>query len=162
MQGIYAYRRKIAHARHLRTGLAASRNRRHSCCGAGLLLRKWREAEIWLDNAQVGEDFLGLVRLDGWVNNHVVTWDPVDRGCDLVLVAGLERVEDAEDLGRVATGRGRVGQDRADGLLGVDEEDGADGECLHVLMSAQSTIHIQCKRRRFAHTIPLESTLVAS
>lgn len=45
-----------------------------------------------------------------------------------MLVAGLEGVDDAEDLGGVAASGGGVGEDGADGLLGVDEEDGADGE----------------------------------
>lgn len=62
------------------------------------------------------------------MDDNVITGDPVDGGGDLVLVAGLEGVDDAEDLGRVATGGGGVGEDGADGLLGVDDEDGADGE----------------------------------
>jgi len=45
-----------------------------------------------------------------------------------VLVAGLERVDDAQHLGGVASSAGGVGEDGADGLLGVDDEDGADGE----------------------------------
>ena len=61
-------------------------------------------------------------------NDDIVTWDPVDRGGDLVLVAGLERVHHAEDLSGVAAGRGWVGHNQADGLLWVDDEDAADGE----------------------------------
>lgn len=45
-----------------------------------------------------------------------------------MLVASLERVDDSEDLGGVATSRSWVREDGADGLLGVDDEDGADGE----------------------------------
>lgn len=45
-----------------------------------------------------------------------------------MLVASLERVDNAEDLGSVAASGGRVGENSADGLLGVDDEDGADGE----------------------------------
>jgi len=45
-----------------------------------------------------------------------------------VLVASLERVDDSENLGRVTAGRGRIGQDSADLLAGVDDEYGADGE----------------------------------
>ncbi|KAI6755403.1 hypothetical protein HG531_004509 [Fusarium graminearum] len=71
---------------------------------------------------------LGLLVLDGGVDNDVLTRDPVDRGGDAVLVTGLEGVDDAEDLGGVAAGGGRVGEDGADGLLGVDDEDGSDGE----------------------------------
>lgn len=62
------------------------------------------------------------------MDNDIITGDPVDGGGDLVLVAGLEGVNDAEDLGGVAAGRGGVREDGADGLLGVDDEDGADGE----------------------------------
>jgi hypothetical protein len=62
------------------------------------------------------------------VDDDVVAGDPVDRGGDAVLVARLQRVDDAEDLGAVAARRRRVRQDGADGLLGVDEEDGADRE----------------------------------
>ena len=45
-----------------------------------------------------------------------------------MLVASLERVDNAEDLGGVAAGAGGVREDGADGLLGVNDEDGADGE----------------------------------
>ena len=45
-----------------------------------------------------------------------------------MLVTGLERVDDTEDLGGVAAGGRRVRHDEADGLLRVDDEDGADGE----------------------------------
>lgn len=45
-----------------------------------------------------------------------------------MLVTSLEGVEHAQNLCCVAAGRGGVGQDQADGLLGVDDEDGADGE----------------------------------
>lgn len=62
------------------------------------------------------------------MDDDVVAGDPVDGGGDAVLVAGLERVDDAEDLGGVAAGGGRVREDGADLLGGVDDEDGADGE----------------------------------
>lgn len=45
-----------------------------------------------------------------------------------MLVTGLQRVDDAEDFGCVATGRGWVGEDCADLLLGVDYEYRADCE----------------------------------
>jgi hypothetical protein len=62
------------------------------------------------------------------VHDDVLTGDPVDGCGDAVLVAGLQGVDDAQDLGGVAAGGGWVGEDGADGLLGVDDEDGADGE----------------------------------
>ena len=45
-----------------------------------------------------------------------------------MLVASLEGVDDTEDLGGVAAGRGWVGENGADGFLRVDDEDGTDGE----------------------------------
>lgn len=45
-----------------------------------------------------------------------------------MLVAGLQGVDDAEHLGRVAAGGGRVGEDGADLLVRVDDEDAADGK----------------------------------
>lgn len=37
-----------------------------------------------------------------------LTWNPVDWGGDLVLVASLERVDNTQDLGGVAAGGGWV------------------------------------------------------
>ena len=62
------------------------------------------------------------------MDNHIVTRNPVDRSGDAVLVAGLERVDNAQNLGGVTASAGRVREDGADGLLGVDDEDRADGE----------------------------------
>ena len=76
----------------------------------------------------VGEQLLGLGLLDAVGDNDVLAGDPVDGGGNLVLVAGLEGVDDAKHLGGVAARGCRVGQDGADGLLGVNEEDGSDGE----------------------------------
>ena len=75
-----------------------------------------------------GEQLLGLVVLDAGVDDDVVAGDPVDGRRDAVLVARLQRVDHAEHLGRVAARRGWVREDQADRLLGVDDEDGADGE----------------------------------
>lgn len=88
-----------------------------------LTLWEWSEAEIWLHDLHLGEKLLGLRALDTGVHNHVVTWDPVDRSGHAVLVTSLERVDNAEDLGGVATSRCRVGKDETDGLLGIDHKD---------------------------------------
>jgi hypothetical protein len=93
-----------------------------------LLLGERGESEVRLDDAELGEEGLGLLVLDGGVHDDVLTGDPVDGCGDAVLVAGLQGVDDAQDLGGVAAGGGWVGEDGADGLLGVDDEDGADGE----------------------------------
>jgi len=45
-----------------------------------------------------------------------------------VLIASLQRVDDSEHLGGVAASAGGVGEDGANGLLRVDDEDRADSE----------------------------------
>lgn len=77
------------------------------------------------------------------MDNDIVTWDPVDGGGDLVLVTGLERVDDTEDLGGVAAGGGRVGQDETDGLLGVNDEDRADGESNAFLINVGGVLVVE-------------------
>jgi hypothetical protein len=62
------------------------------------------------------------------VNNDIVTRNPVDGGGDAVLVASLKAVEDTEDLGTVAACAGGIREDKTNGLLGVDDEDRANGE----------------------------------
>jgi hypothetical protein len=99
-----------------------------NCLSTDLVLGQGGEAQVGLDDAEVGEKLLGLLVGDGGSDDDIVTGDPVDGGGDAVLVAGLEGVDDAQDLGGVAAGGGRVGEDGADLLVGVDEEDGADGE----------------------------------
>jgi len=113
-----------------------------------LLLGQRSEPEVWLDDAELREQCLGLVVLDAGVNwrapvsanwspaklpwpihtDNVVARNPVDRCCDPVLISRLQRVEHAQHLRRVAPrGRG-VGEYEANRLLGVDDEDAADGE----------------------------------
>lgn len=81
------------------------------------------------------------------MDNDVVTRDPVDWGGDLVLVAGLQRVDDAQDLGTVTARGGRVGEDGADGLLGVDEENGADGEGNALLIDVGGVLVVKPTRQ---------------
>ncbi len=57
-----------------------------------------------------------------------------------MLVAGLQGVDDAEHLGRVAAGGGRVGEDGADLLVGVDDEDAADGKGNALLVDVGSVL----------------------
>lgn len=52
----------------------------------GLVLWQWCEAEVWSDNADVGEDLLGILCLNAGVDNNIVTRNPVDWGRNLVLV----------------------------------------------------------------------------
>jgi hypothetical protein len=92
------------------------------------------------------------------MHDHVVARNPVDRSCHLVLVTGLQRIDDAKDFSGVAAGRSWVGEDEADGLLGVDDEDGADGEGL----ARESQWRSNTASSPLRHTMPLESTLVVS
>ena len=48
----------------------------------GLVKRKRSEAEIWLHNAGIGEEVLGLLVGDSWVDNNIIAWYPVDWGGD--------------------------------------------------------------------------------
>jgi hypothetical protein len=54
-----------------------------------LFLWKRGETQVWLYDAEVRENFLGLVVLDRGVDNHIITWYPVDGSSDAVLVASL-------------------------------------------------------------------------
>jgi hypothetical protein len=62
------------------------------------------------------------------VDDHIISGNPVDGGGDAVLVTGLQGVDHAEHLSGVAASGGGVGEDETDGLLGVNDEDGADGK----------------------------------
>jgi len=74
------------------------------------------------------EQSLGLFVLNTGVNDNIITGDPIDWGGNTVLVAGLEGIDNSENLGGVASSGSGVGKDEADGLLGVDDEDGTDSE----------------------------------
>jgi hypothetical protein len=93
-----------------------------------LLLWQRGESEVWLDDAELREQSLGLLVLDAGVDNNIISRNPVDGSGDAVLVAGLEGVDNSEDLGGVAASGCWVGEDEANGFLGVDDEDGTDGE----------------------------------
>jgi len=95
----------------------------------GLILWQRSESKIRLHNAELREQSLRLIVLDAGVDNNIITWDPVDRGSDTVLVTSLKRVDYPENLGGVTAGGSGVREDKANGLLGVDDENGTDGEC---------------------------------
>lgn len=79
------------------------------------------------------------------MNDNVVTGDPVDGCCDLVLVSSLERVDNSQNLSRVAASRSGVGKDGSDGLLGVDDEDRADGKSNALLVDVGSVLVVKPK-----------------
>ena len=119
-----------------------------SCPGIShLSLGKAGEAQVRLDNAEAREQLLGLLVGDGRSDNDVVARNPVDGRGDTVLVASLERVDDAEHLGRVAASGGRVGEDGADLLVGVDDEDAADGEGDALFVDVGSVLVVDPVRR---------------
>jgi hypothetical protein len=97
-------------------------------CGGGLLLWQRCESKIWLDDAEVGEQGLGLLILDTGVDNDIVTRDPVDRGGDAMLVTSLQRVDNTKNLSSVSASRGGVREDEADCLLRINDENGSDSE----------------------------------
>lgn len=88
------------------------------------------------------------------MDNNVITRDPVNGGGNLVLVAGLEGVDDAKDLGGVAAGRGGVRKDGADGLLGVDDEDGADGEGDALLVDVGGVLVVEPVEQSVSNSMP--------
>ena len=99
------------------------------------------ETKVWLDGTESREQFLCLVILDGRRDDDIPLWLPltthhrqtgdylsVNGGDERVLVIQLKRVNDTEDFLRVTAGAGGVVDDCADDLLGIDEEDGSDGQ----------------------------------
>ena len=85
-------------------------------------------SKVRLDGLELGEQSGGLLVGHAGVDNDVLAGGPVDGGGDSVLVTSLERVDDSQDLSGVSAGGGGVLQNQTDGLLGVDDEDGSDGE----------------------------------
>jgi len=81
------------------------------------------------------------------VDNHIISWNPVDRGSDTVLVTGLKGVDNTEDLGGIAASGGWVGEDETDGLLGVDDENRSDGEGNSLCIDIGGILVVQPKRR---------------
>jgi len=54
---------------------------------------------------------------------------PINWSDKVVLVGQLQGIDDTKDFFRVTTGGSRVIDDSTDDLLGIDEENGADGQC---------------------------------
>lgn len=80
------------------------------------------------------------------MDDDIITRYPVNRGGNLVLVTGLKRVDNSQNLGRVAAGRCRVRKDGPDGFLGVDDEDGADGEGNTLLVNVGGVLVVDPKQ----------------
>lgn len=84
--------------------------------------------KVRLQLANLAKLLLRVLGGDRRGHDHVVAHLPVDRGGDALLVARLQGVDDAQDLGGVTAGRGGVHHGETDLLARVDDEDGADGE----------------------------------
>jgi len=62
------------------------------------------------------------------MNDNTVSGSPVSGSSNLVGITSLKRIDNSEDFIELTTGRSRVGKGETDGLLGVDNVDGTDGE----------------------------------
>lgn len=96
----------VTDALSVTTSLASTYFILHLYSCAGLVLRQRREAKVWLHDAEVREQFLGQIvcspvsHVQNWskkgrrtvyagVNNHIITWNPVDWRSDSVLISSL-------------------------------------------------------------------------
>jgi hypothetical protein len=58
-------------------------------CSTSLLLGKRCHPQIWFDDLEIGEQLFRLLVFDGWVHDHIITRNPVDRSRNFVLVSCL-------------------------------------------------------------------------
>lgn len=93
-----------------------------------LLVVEVGETQVRLDRADFTELLLSILGGDRRGDDNIITGEPVDGGGDAVLVSGLKSIDNTENLSGVTAGRGRVGHDETDLLVGVDDEDRADGQ----------------------------------
>lgn len=84
--------------------------------------------QVRLQLAHLAKLLLGILSRHRRRNNHILAHLPVNGSGNALAVSSLQRVDDTQDLGRVAASGGRVRHGETDLLLGVDDEDGADGE----------------------------------
>lgn len=80
---------------------------------------------------------------DRRMNDNIITLLPVTRSSDTVLITQLKRVNDTQDFIKVTTSRGRVRQDQTDGLLGVNDEHGANSEWNTLVVNVGGILMIQ-------------------
>ena len=91
----------------------------------------------------MGIFLLRLLCLDAWMYDHIITGHPIDRGCDLVLISCLQRIHHTQYFGRITTGRGRVGENEANSLLGIDDKHASDGESNALLIDIGGVLVVQ-------------------
>ena len=73
-----------------------------------LLLGQRCSPQVRLNDLEVWEELLGLLVLDTGVDDHIITWNPVDGSGHFVLVARLQRIHNSQHLSCIAPSRGRV------------------------------------------------------
>ena len=84
--------------------------------------------QVRLELSHVIELLLRILSRHRWRNDDILTNLPVDRSHDTLLVARLQRVDNAQDLGRVPPSGGWVEHNQTDLLGGINDEDRSDGE----------------------------------
>ena len=76
--------------------------------------------------SKLGEELFRSVVVHSRVNDDVISRYPVYRRGDFVLVSELKRVDNTNNFIKVATSRSRVGNQKSDSFLRVDNEDCSD------------------------------------
>ena len=125
-------------------------------------LRLWQgcESEIGLDDAEIWEQLLCLVVVHRWMDNDIVawrpsqktvcqdvgfcfTWNPVDRSRNFVTISCLQRIDDSQHLGSVPARARRIRENGSDGLLWVNDEDGADRKSYALLVDIGGVLMVK-------------------
>jgi len=99
--------------------------------------------QIRQDGLVIREELLGLVVRDSVIDNDVFARFPVDGGGDLVFVAKLQGIYSAKNFIKVSANSSGIGNREADGLLGVDDEDGSDSKRHALAINVGSILFVQ-------------------
>jgi len=81
-----------------------------------------------LVECSIGKQGLRFIVAHRGVYNNIISFFPVNRGSNLMLITELERIDDPNNLVEVSTGRSGVSNRQADNLLRVNHKDRADSE----------------------------------
>lgn len=80
-----------------------------------------------LNNSDITKLLNRVLGLHSRWDNDIFAQCPVNGGVHTILVSGLKRIDDSQDLSSIPASGGWVTKDQSDFLVGVDDEDGADG-----------------------------------